>query len=457
MIDGLKCSCVGLDGGLWANNPLLNFVVPVSETTGELMSLKKEAIFNNLHFIQSSYNSKTSCSIFGSLHKFRSANGINWDAFTHSDLCGVLDYLEANLNVPLSDSVLHSLEIGVNIPLNYSPKRLIKSVICHKGKPFDSISKKGKFLGVICERTDYTIKLYDKGYQTRIDRGFYVLRFEVKFKRMRMLEPYGVRTLADLKDVEKVLSMGRLLLEKLDEMIFFDFNSNSIRMTPKQRLNWERYSNPKYWEELDRKQYYKSKMKFTELTEKYSAKNIGANLKTMVSDLYLELCQSKQQKGGRFPQINGEKKAQKKGTFSDLECVLENVAFGSGENSLFFVSDYLEEKRCCKSCGRDISIQKDGSCFCSEKYFGKEAKKCRNRDSNKRMVIKRKIKNAMDKKQMLRITYSDESGTPYTDILGVDEISITREWLNRVQKVEIIKPQPEILQGYEAKKLLLTI
>jgi hypothetical protein len=41
-------------------------------------------------------------------------------------------------------------------------------------------------------------------------------------------------------------------------------------------------------------------------------------------------------------------------------------------------------ERFCKSCGRDISNQKKGSVFCSERMFGKVAKGCRNKDSNPR-------------------------------------------------------------------------
>lgn len=51
----------------------------------------------------------------------------------------------------------------------------------------------------------------------------------------------------------------------------------------------------------------------------------------------------------------------------------------------------LTDKRYCLTCGRDITNQKTGSKFCSEKLYGREAKKCRNMDSNPRNHIKRKI------------------------------------------------------------------
>lgn len=49
-----------------------------------------------------------------------------------------------------------------------------------------------------------------------------------------------------------------------------------------------------------------------------------------------------------------------------------------------------EERRFCQTCGQDISTQKKGSVFCSEKKFGTEAKKCRNINSNPRNNYRRK-------------------------------------------------------------------
>lgn len=47
-------------------------------------------------------------------------------------------------------------------------------------------------------------------------------------------------------------------------------------------------------------------------------------------------------------------------------------------------------RRLCRSCGRDISSQNLRSAFCSEKVFGKIAKKCRNLESNPRNNFKKR-------------------------------------------------------------------
>jgi len=45
-------------------------------------------------------------------------------------------------------------------------------------------------------------------------------------------------------------------------------------------------------------------------------------------------------------------------------------------------SEQVNFKRFCITCGNDITIQKKGSIYCSEKIFGKAVKKCRNQKTN---------------------------------------------------------------------------
>lgn len=142
MIDGVKCSCFGLDADLWRNNPLLDFKLSVSESTGEIYTQRREAKAHSLRFVLSPTNKGNfSCSFNGSLHKHKNINGINWDDFTFLQLSETLNSLVKDYDIDLSNSFIHSLEIGVNIELDYSPSIILKSVICHKNKGFDSIWK----------------------------------------------------------------------------------------------------------------------------------------------------------------------------------------------------------------------------------------------------------------------------------------------------------------------------
>ena len=60
----------------------------------------------------------------------------------------------------------------------------------------------------------------------------------------------------------------------------------------------------------------------------------------------------------------------------------------------------------------------------------------------------------MDNDLMLRVTYRDQHGSTYTDILGAKEICITRQWLDKVINVERLGPQPVTLNNKEAQDYL---
>lgn len=457
MIDGVKCS-VGLNADLWRNNPLLNFELSVSESTGEILTQRKEAKVRSLRFILSPTNKGGfSCSFNGSLHKYKNINGINWDSFTFSQLHETLDNLQNDYHLELSNTFIHSLEIGVNIELDYSPAIIFKSVICHKGKAFDSIDRKNKRLGLICEYTDYAIKLYDKGYQNKI-MDKYILRYELKLHRQRTLKPFDINTLADLRNVEKVTALLGLLLEKLNEIIFFDFSYSTKGLSPSKKMNWKQYSNPKYWESLNNKNYYKARQRYERLIEKYNPIDWQKFISKQVTIRWLELSEIKHKKGRCFPQHSKEFESNKKETFSNLEYLLENIALSDVQkrSEKIIHTDTGKDICYCISCGRQLTGQKKDSNFCSEKKFGKTAKKCRNKDSNRRLSLKRKIYKAMDKNLMIRITYQNNENE-YSDILGANEISVTREWLDMVKSVEILEPQQQALKGKNAQGYLLTI
>lgn len=480
MLDGFKCSCIGLNPEAWLNHSALDFGLSVSANTGELLTERMRAKAESLTF---SIGGGRSCSVAGSLHKYHnSPSCYNWDRFTFKELVSTLRHLQDKYSIDLTTAQIHGLEIGVNIRLNYAPQRVFKSAICHNGKAFDSIDGKKKKLGIICEHTDYTIKLYDKGKQTHVEKdNGYIMRVELKIKRQRLLEPYGVKTLADLTSLEKVALFLEVLTNKLAGIVFFDFSFDTSGLSCSKKLAWERFGNPKYWEELDNNKAYKARQKLAELIEKYGAINGGRLLMQKVCKEWLLLAGLEQKNGCIICPLKSENfessKQIKKAIISKLEYVVEKVAYSDPKNNSestlhqgipqgtkppVFSSpqEKPKERRFCATCGREITHLRAGARFCSEKERGKEARQCRNADSNRRLTIKRKIQKAMKDEKLLRITYTDKQGNEYSDILGTNEINPTREWLDRVLSVEILEdnntPQQPI-QGNEAKNYLQTI
>ncbi|WP_291102451.1 MULTISPECIES: hypothetical protein [unclassified Dysgonomonas] len=459
MIDGVKCSCVGLSADLWLNNPLLDFGLLVSERTGELLTQRREAKAKDLRFVLSPNERKNalSCSFTGSLHKHWDIDGSNHNDFTHPDICKTLDSLSANYNINLDEAFIHSLEIGVNIELDYSPEIIFKKAICHKGKPFERMDARDKRIGVICVHTDYSIKLYDKGYQCKI-KDKYILRYEVRLHRQRMLQAFDIFTLVDLKNTEKVAFLVCLLLERLDEVIFFDYSFKPQSLSESKLLAWQQYSNPRYWENLNRNNYYKARKKLAELIKKYGCIDWREFLSKRIINKWFDLAKFKQKNRRHFPQHLKSLQAKKQATISNLEYMLENVTSGDVQKRKK-KDRKIEVKNSicnCVVCGRLLVGQKQGSRFCSERLYGKDARMCRNKDSNRRLTIKRKIKRAMEKDSMLRITYVD-NGNEYSDILATGELCVTREWLDKVKSVEVLDSPSHKITGDQAKEYLRTI
>jgi len=452
MIDGVKCSCVGVCSDLWQRNTLLDFGIWVSEATGEVRTKRKVAKFQSLQFIISDNGA---CSIAGSLHKFHNGNDTNYNDFTFADLCQTLQSLNRHFGIELPTAQIHSIEIGVNLELNYKPEIILRNIICHKNKTFNNLNGKDIRCGVVCEYDEYAIKFYDKGHQNRIsEKGKYILRYEIRLHKQRMLKPYEISTLADLQSAEKVAPLLGLLIEKLNEIIFFDFKFKGAELSKSKLLAWQRYSNPNFWVDLNKKQRYKARQQYEVLREKYGCIDWAKYCINEVAKKWNKLAESKQEKGRPFPQLLEQMQAHEKGTFSHLECLREKVACDLSKTKE--KKESKKEPRYCISCGRQIDGQKSGSRFCSEKVFGKSAKACRNKDSNKRLAIKRKIIRAMGKNLMLRITYQ-HGGETYTDTLGANEISLTRDWLNKIVSVEVLKSEPQQLTGSKAKEYLQKI
>lgn len=111
MIEGVKCSCIGLDPDRWRVNPNLDFEICVSETTGEMLTSRRVAKVNSMRFILSPQRGGGfTCSLAGSLHRYHNANDTNYNAFTFANLSQTVDDLHDRFGVDPSTAIIHSLE-----------------------------------------------------------------------------------------------------------------------------------------------------------------------------------------------------------------------------------------------------------------------------------------------------------------------------------------------------------
>lgn len=267
MIDFVKAVITGCSIEKLANNKLLHFKSEFSEKTG-VISPKRIASYKGLKFI---INHKR-VSIEGSLHKYQNNGFHNYDSFTYSQLCEVLQDLELLLATPLDAMKLENIEFGVNIDPLYSTTRILSSLLFHCQKPFKEIAfKKGDYRLVLHDR--YSIKAYDKALQFNLNEK--ILRFEIHCNKMKQIEHTGISQLSHLLDTSKLYALQRVLLKRWDEVFFYDWTIDKQKALTK--IDIEQYyqmQNTSYWLGMNRRKRYKQRVKYTEKLVHPFSKNI---------------------------------------------------------------------------------------------------------------------------------------------------------------------------------------
>jgi hypothetical protein len=186
--------------------------------------------------------------VSGSLHKFKNDGLHNYNDFTHSMLCEVLHEFETSFGFDLKKCELHNIEFGVNILPPCNTMDVLENLINHKNIKFDSI-KKGHYRQA--EHSHFICKLYDKAFQYKL-RG-QNMRWELKFRKMQIVNLWGIYTLHDLLSPNWFLPVGKRLLEEWNQVLFFDKTILPTHLEPeirdKKLLEW---NNPNYWSGLER-------------------------------------------------------------------------------------------------------------------------------------------------------------------------------------------------------------
>ncbi|NBB27445.1 hypothetical protein [Cellulophaga sp. BC115SP] len=462
------CALVWLDCAELIDN---GFRLLVGRGTGEVINEPSKAEFNGLTFrlIPSSLDtSKYRCLLSGSIHKYRNSGGNNHDRFTLSEVFRVLNELSVKFGIDLNSTVLHGVEFGVNLRLPYPPSKLIKSVVVHRNTPYEAINKKRR-IGVVCVRAKYEIKIYDKGYVSGLSKEN-ILRIEYKVFKMQQLEGMGISRLSDLCDPNKVAPLLGLLLGVLDNTVFVPTDTDLSVLTEREKTNFYAMSNAFVWQNFSKAKLYNSKSSLDRILKKCNAFDYQNDLKIRVLEEWEKLMDvsQKAEKSVTFLPSFQDKEALGNVTFVPLEYSVQKSQKQFLETCSPFMPNVFKEvsgSRCCITCGKDISMNKTNSVFCSEKY-NPFAKRCRNKDSNKRRTFKRKIMNAVNKNKWLQITYKNpDTSEIYTDILHGSEVAVNRGYLNTIIKIEVLhdnptlynepnNPHPEVITGESAKKLL---
>lgn len=383
--------------------------------------------------------------INGSLHKYHNGGEHNADQFSFFHLCQSIDGFTDVLEIDAEKTTIHGLEIGVNIQLPCSPLKLLKNLVCYRSNPFTPINKRNVGKGWQCTLSQYSVKIYDKAKVSGIDCGN-VLRVEIHMDKMQAMKKYNINTLADLQNEEKVFSLLGVLCDAISYIIWTDTTVNLNRLSSREQKQWLYYSNHRTWQTFGKDKRKRANKIWKNLLSKYGN---PIDLLPMVTATWQSLFLHKIEAQNQPPSYQPDNKieALETATFLPLECTVRTRRRVPGKydivNAGFCITEINNinrEKRLdkathpirCLSCDRDISNQRKGSVFCSQSLYGKAGKRCRNKNSNNRRNKNNRINSAIQMNKYLAITYTDGSGSVYTDILYPTEIIFSRPWIDRV-------------------------
>lgn len=350
----------------------LDFNTAVKNATGE--EQRQTANYKGMK-IYVYPNNKT---IFeGSLHKYFNSGEHNYNDFTFKNLTDTINNFCQTFNFSAKEAYLRGFEFGVNINTSIDPNQFLDMIVCYGNESVNKMNiPAGK--GIYCRKTNDVVKVYNKSLQYGQKEN--ILRIEDKIIRMRKIKELNISNLHDLTKSENMEKLGLVLNEMFKNLIIHEsINSNNLT-TAEQRF-YEQCGNPRYWTALNPKQRHKKLKRYNLLIKENSLNKIKETISNQIVEKWSYLLK----KGNEYTGIKIVQFSDKyTGSISCIHTPKVNEA-----NDL--------KERICLACGRDISSQKKGSKFCSEKLFGKEVKQCRNKVSNPKNNLKKRVKNSIKK------------------------------------------------------------
>jgi len=365
---------------LWINdNATINTVLNndrirkdfISNEDGEMIAIKGRCQNWKIKTL-----SPTFLEIAGSIHKYWN-RGTNENDFSFSDAGKAINNFCTHFHLEPCKLFVKNLEFGVNLQLQLNASEVIEQIICFNNlQPIRPYENKQDCFFIEFEQWDYYLKVYDKGkqYSKRLPTTPNTLRIEVKGMNSRFFTSANIVTVEDLLQEKNLQVLGLKFAKLIKGIVFEDDSINLKELTTKDRKLYRELSNPRKWKQYrgNANSSFRYKVKrFKHIVETYGHRKIYSTIETAVNDKIMQL---------------------------------------SGNRNLlnFLPNTYtlkFDKKRFCLSCGKDITEQHKSSLFCSAKYVGgKQAKKCRNNNSNARNNFKNKVLKVTAKGVLFDIT-----------------------------------------------------
>jgi hypothetical protein len=364
----------------------------VDKDSSEVMKYKAQ--IGNLYFTLRYGRSATdtlkavqsTIEVKGSIHKYWQ-NG-NAGDFTRTDLENVVRYFRDTLGLDPKKLQIHAFEFGVNVETDVPPPDIFCHYVSFKNERFTPMLKartgNRAATGVICERSEMCLKIYDKGAQYSLDR--YVLRYEYKVTRMRDLQKHGIEILflSDLLKDEVLTKLKDVLLTSYDEIVKTPQRIDNVKVRALNGKDFQLFKvgcSPEYWTALkarqkgtQSRQFKRDWKRFEDIKKQVTTDDTEHAIRTKILDKwdYLQIKHLHQ----KHTEITGFEDAynnlvteRKSQVFTLILCV-NYVHF----RTLSTVQKERFKRRVCIHCESDILHRRSDAMTCS--------KKCRNFKSN---------------------------------------------------------------------------
>jgi len=313
--DGIKIECEVTDRHKWTQS--LRLIGKHVEASGEIVPFSSECQVAGCTFSRVPTTLGAKYYFQGSLHKYFKHGGENNDNYTLADVRRTIDRLQQNHAIDPAKSKVLNFEFGVNIelPAGIQASDFQKYLVSAYTKAFEKLNPRRPAVGYIAEFHEYSIKVYDKGYQARTGETG-LLRVEIKVMRTRWLDQFGFKKkkadlyITDLLRKENIKILGDILENKVRSLILTPREVDKSKLSPKQRETFAECKDARSWEEWSSKQRQRKKEQLARIFKKLNQPDPVDVLARLVVAKWNELTTEKVPP--RQP------KAREKATFSTL-------------------------------------------------------------------------------------------------------------------------------------------
>lgn len=320
-----------------------------------------------------------------SFHKYwnQEKNGTygNSNDFRYFDYCESVKHFCKQIGIsPLLLKPINR-ECGVNMKLtDVSASLILKNIIAHKNQPRGKIFDDVRGCYIQFEKDDGFLKYYDKGRQSFRDWNIDVGEVcRVEFKATNSGYNFdcspNLFTLADYLKPENYWGIVNKFIDLQKGLAFDDPSIDSKKLTAIDKKVYDLMRNPNQWDTkgIRTGSHRAREKRYREIIKangSYGFHEIFQNqLEAKCADL-MGMTDEEEKRVNEYDPL----KYQEFCWFSSLVYSKNNDKINIDKEEIVGID------RDCISCNRNISLQRKGSKYCSEKYVGKEkAQRCRNR------------------------------------------------------------------------------